>query len=98
MENSNLIGRFASSKAGHDKGVLYVIIAQDLKFVYLCDGKFHTLEKPKKKSRKHITLYEDSITEELKNRLINKERIFDHKIKYAIKMQQKGKEEEYVKE
>ncbi|MBQ6695965.1 MAG: KOW domain-containing RNA-binding protein [Lachnospiraceae bacterium] len=94
----NIIGRFAISKAGHDKDTLYVIVAQEEGFVYLCDGKYHTLEKPKKKSVKHINLCRASVSEELCRRIIGKEKVFDHEVKYAIKMQEKGKEEGYVKE
>lgn len=87
MENS-LIGRFALSKVGHDKNVLYVIIAQDAKYLYLCDGKFHTLEKPKKKFLRHVAVYKDCVESELQQRIINKEKVFDHEIKYAIRIQQ----------
>ena len=95
MEN-NIVGRFAISNAGHDKDTLYVVIAQENGFVYLCDGRYHTLEKAKKKSIKHIVICPESISEHMKARIINKERIFNHEIKYAIKLQQKGKEEGYV--
>ncbi len=88
MEDS-LIGRFAISGAGHDKDTLYVIIAQDAKYVYLCDGKYHTLEKPKKKSMKHVTICKEGVLPDLQKRIINKDKIFDHEIKYAIKVQQK---------
>ncbi len=95
---NELIGRFALSKAGHDKGTLYVIVAQESSFVYLCDGKYHTLEKSKKKALKHVALYKASVSEEMIQCIEKKEKIFDHEIKYAIKMQEKGKEEGYVKE
>lgn len=87
MENS-LIGRFAVSRAGHDKDALYVIISRDAQYVYLCDGKYHTLEKPKKKSMKHVTICEKGVLPDLQQRIINKDKIFDHEIKYAIKVQQ----------
>ena len=48
------VGQFAVSKAGHDKGVLYVVVAQEGEFAFLCDGKTKTLENPKKKKLKHI--------------------------------------------
>ena len=92
----NLIGRFACSKAGHDKGTLYVIVKQELALVFLCDGKYHTLEKCKKKSLKHIDLYEESVEENLLGRIRNKELLFDYEIKYDIKKQKEGKEEGYV--
>lgn len=94
----NLIGRFAISKAGHDKDVLYVVTAQGEGFVYLCDGKYHTIEKPKKKSLKHVGLCRASVSEEMRRRIAEKINIFDHEIKYVIKLQKEGKEEGYVKE
>lgn len=46
----------AISKAGHDKGTLYVILKEDKEYTYLCDGKLRKLENPKKKSKKHIQI------------------------------------------
>ena len=45
-----MIGQFAVSKAGHDKGTLYVVVAREGDFVYLSDGRLKTPQKPKKKS------------------------------------------------
>ena len=45
---------FARSLAGHDKGVLHVIVDTEDPFVYLADGKSRTIDSPKKKKRKHI--------------------------------------------
>lgn len=92
----NLIGRFACSKAGHDKGSHYVIMRQEGSQVFLCDGKYHTLEKCKKKSLKHIDLCEESVDDEMAQRILNKDKLFDYEIKYAIKKQKEGKEEGYV--
>ena len=47
-------GMFARSKAGHDKGRLYLIEKTDGEYVYLVDGARRTLAKPKKKKQKHI--------------------------------------------
>ena len=47
-------GMFARSKAGHDKGCLYLIGKTEGEYVYLVDGTGKTLAKPKKKNRKHI--------------------------------------------
>lgn len=95
MEKS-LIGRFACSKAGHDKGTIYVIVEQDCSQVFLCDGKYHTLEKCKRKSFKHIDIWKESVDKELLQRILNKDKLFDYEIKYAIKKQKEGKEEGYV--
>ena len=42
-------GMLAKSKAGHDKGHLYVIYDVDETYVYLVDGQIRTIDKPKKK-------------------------------------------------
>ena len=47
-------GGLAISKAGHDKGRIYVIIDRDDDHVYLVDGELKTVDKPKKKKIKHI--------------------------------------------
>ena len=50
------IGMLAKSKAGHDKGQVYVIYNVDETYVYLVDGKNKTIENPKKKKKKHIQI------------------------------------------
>ena len=47
-------GMLAKSKAGHDKGQVYVIYEMDETYVYLVDGKIRGIEKPKRKKRKHV--------------------------------------------
>lgn len=94
----DLVGSLAISTAGHDADVLYVVMAQELGFVFLSDGKYHPVEKLKKKSIKHIKVCKKTVPKELYRRIINKEEIFNHEIKYAIKILREGKEEGYVKE
>ena len=48
------IGMLAKSKAGHDKGHVYVIFGTDEAYVYLVDGAIRTIERPKKKKKKHV--------------------------------------------
>ena len=50
------IGMLARSKAGHDKGHVYIIVETDATCVYLVDGKIRTLDRPKKKKKKHVQL------------------------------------------
>ena len=47
-------GRLAFSKAGHDKGKLYLIIREEGERVWLADGRTRGVLSPKKKNRKHI--------------------------------------------
>ena len=42
------------STAGHDQGQLFYVIAMDDEFLYLANGKDRTLDKPKRKKRKHV--------------------------------------------
>ena len=49
-----MIGQFAVSKAGHDKGTLYVVVAREGDFVYLSEGRLKTPQKPKKKRLRPI--------------------------------------------
>ena len=52
-------GMLAKSKAGHDTGKIYVIADTDDAYVYLVDGKIRTLDKPKKKKKKHVQIADD---------------------------------------
>lgn len=79
-----MIGKFAKSKAGHDKDAIYIILKEELEYVYLTDGKYKTIDKPKKKRKKHIQLIlkdDEQITQKLKS---NQE-ITNEEIKAAIK-------------
>ena len=52
-----MIGRFAVSTAGRDKGRVFMIIGTpDENLVMLSDGSLRRLEKPKRKKLKHIQL------------------------------------------
>lgn len=51
-----MTGMLASSKAGHDRKTIYVIIDEDDEYVYLADGRNRTVDRPKKKNRKHIQI------------------------------------------
>ncbi len=80
-----MIGQLATSKAGHDKERLYVIVAQKGDDVYLCDGDLRLPEKPKKKRMKHIQPINDFVDEKLCSRLLNGEKVYGEEIKYALK-------------
>lgn len=50
------IGMLAKSKAGHDAGHVYVILEVDDAYVYLVDGSVRTINRPKKKKKKHVQI------------------------------------------
>ena len=81
-------GRFVTSKAGHDKNKLFVIIEADSEYVYLVDGMFRTMAKPKKKKKKHVQLInvvdETLIIKKHSNMVVS-----DEDIKRAIKLYSK---------
>ena len=80
-----MIGKFATSKAGHDKTKLYVIMNEDEEYVYLVDGDLKPVDKPKKKSKKHIQII-NRVDETIQNKLETKEIIYNEDIKRAIKL------------
>lgn len=82
--DTNLAGMLARSKAGHDKKNIYVILREDDAYVYLVDGKVRTIEKPKKKNKKHIQIIK-------KFRMESEENILsDMEIKRMIKAYRKN--------
>lgn len=47
-------GNLAKSLAGHDKDQILVIVREEGEYVYVADGRHRTLEKPKRKNKKHV--------------------------------------------
>ncbi len=55
------IGGIVRSRAGRDRGRLFVIREiVDAEYVLLVDGNLRTLERPKKKKRKHLLKASDA--------------------------------------
>lgn len=60
MQNNDLIGKVALSKAGRDRDHLYVIVRQiDNNYVLLANGDTRLIDVPKKKKIKHLSILED---------------------------------------
>ena len=88
-----MIGKLAISKSGHDKGRIYVIRKEEADYVYLADGNIRTLEKLKRKNKKHIQIIKKlpkEITEMLEQEFRNEG------IKRAIKLYEKRKDKQEV--
>lgn len=47
-------GSLVYSRAGRDKGELFLVLSEENGYVYLADGDTRRVEKPKKKKLKHI--------------------------------------------
>ncbi|WMJ90358.1 KOW domain-containing RNA-binding protein [Anaerocolumna sp. MB42-C2] len=84
------LGSLAISKAGHDKGEVFVILKSESEYVYLMDGKNRTFETPKKKNIKHIQLvnYKDK---NLAEKQLKQEKIINEDVKKAIKLYRNSK-------
>lgn len=83
-----MVGQFATSKAGHDKDTLYVIVAEEGDFVELSDGRLKPVENPKRKKRKHIQPINETVGEELLQAL-KQRNAANEQIKYALKQYKK---------
>lgn len=82
-------GSIVISKAGHDKGELFVIVKSDSEYVYLVDGIIRTLERPKKKKIKHVQ-FTHYVDKNLVRKNENKEKVINEEIKRAIKLFKKS--------
>lgn len=80
-----MIGQLVTSKAGHDKGALYVVVAQEEDFVYLCDGRLKLPDRPKKKKRKHVQPVNRRVEGGLLEKLQNGGKVYAEEIKRALK-------------
>ena len=49
-----MISDLVISTAGRDQGSLYYCVSSDERYVMLVNGKDRTLDKPKRKSRRHV--------------------------------------------
>ena len=79
-----MIGQFVTSKAGHDKNALYVVVAEDSECVFLSDGRLKPVDKTKKKRKKHIQPISRKVEDELLGAIQNGSAT-NEQIKYAIK-------------
>lgn len=79
-----MIGMLTVSRAGHDRGNTYVIIDEEDEYVYLADGQTRTVDRPKRKNKKHIQV--------IKRVKLNKpaDGFSDLEIKREIKIYQEG--------
>ncbi len=73
-------GMVVKSLAGHDKTQVYVIMNADAEYVYLADGKIRTVDRLKRKKKKHVqpTNYIDELIDK-------SERIEDSYIRKLLK-------------
>ncbi len=80
-----MVGQLVTSKAGHDKGSVYVIVAEEGDFVFLSDGRLKLPDKPKKKRRKHIQPINDMAEKLLLQKLQKGEKVYAEEIRHTLK-------------
>lgn len=83
------VGMLAKALAGHDFGKIYVIVGVDEEYVYLVDGKIRTMEKPKKKRKKHVQIIKE-MQQTIADKVRNNEKIQNEEIKRIIKLKLLG--------
>lgn len=82
--DAGMVGMFATSRAGHDRDTVYIIVREEKEYVYVSDGRLKTLENPKKKNKKHIQIIKKEADDILKEKLINGQHIYNEEIRKAI--------------
>jgi len=86
-----MVGKFVISKAGHDKGQIYVVLDNQGGKCVVTDGRLHPVTKPKCKNTKHVQIVnayvQNEILECIKNAKVTGDfsKVHDHEIKYAIR-------------
>ncbi len=85
-----MVGTFAKSKAGHDKNKIYIVIEETQDEVYLVDGIIRTMDKPKKKRKKHIQIINKRVSNELEQKIREKKLIQNEEMKRQIKLYNNG--------
>ena len=77
----DLLGRYATSKAGRDKGKKLIIVGiADENHVLVCDGRLRKVENPKKKKLMHLNISNDYATE-IREKLMAEEKITNSEIR-----------------
>ncbi|MDE6364338.1 MAG: KOW domain-containing RNA-binding protein [Lachnospiraceae bacterium] len=75
-----MIGFLAYSLAGHDKGQVYLIVEETKDFVYVVNGTVRTVDKPKKKNKRHIQVIKNQ------NPKLEISSVTNEEIKHLIKL------------
>ena len=78
------LGQFVCSKAGRDRGRIFIVIdIIDNEYVKVVDGDLRKVENPKKKKIRHLQKYH-AVSDETKTKLEKGEQIENAAIRRAI--------------
>ncbi len=89
-------GQLVKSKAGRDKGRLYIIIGLEKDRVLLSDGRYRPVTMPKRKNAKHLQPYHNvdrEIKEKIRHRKLD-DTVVRQYIKEMISVQEVQKDNE----
>jgi ribosomal protein L14E/L6E/L27E len=76
-------GQVVRSKAGRDKGRLFVVIKVEGLYAFVADGSLRKIEKPKKKKMKHLVRY-NIINWSIRGRLIGGKKITNAELRKIL--------------
>lgn len=79
----NLIGIIVRSKAGRDKGDLFIVLKTEGEFAFIANGELRKVDRPKKKKLKHLqkTGY---VTEFIRNKLETAGKVTNSELRKAL--------------
>jgi len=78
------VGRIAKSLAGRDKDKFFMICeVSDEEFVFISDGDYRKLSRPKLKKLKHLKLT-PHVLEGIREKLMSGKKVFDAELRSAI--------------
>ena len=85
------LGEFVYALRGRDAGKYFIVMSEDGKFLYLCDGKSRKVLSPKKKRLKHVmfTGIKDTL---VLAKLTSKEEVTNNEVKRAVRRYKDEKE------
>ncbi len=71
------------SKAGRDKGGLFLILRMEGEYAFVADGELRKVDRPKKKKLKHLQRV-DYVSEFVENKLENGLRVTNSEVRRAL--------------
>ncbi len=76
-------GSIVRSKAGRDKGDLFIVLSREGGYAYLANGELRKVDRPKKKKLKHVqgTSY---VSEFVQNKLASVGKVTNSEVRKAL--------------
>ncbi len=78
-----LIGSVVRSKAGRDKGDLFIVLSREGEYAYLANGDLRKVDTPKKKKLKHLQP-SGKVSEFIKNKLETVGKVTNSEVRKAL--------------